>query len=334
MKLLTVAIPCYNSEEYMDHAIESLLEAKEDLEIIIVDDGSTDRTPEIADQYAKMYPDTIRVIHQENGGHGAAVTTGIKNATGLYYKVLDSDDWLDQDGLRKVIARLKSLREPVDMFIVNYVYDKPSANRHKPIRYRNCLPLNKVFHWYDIRPFLPSQNLLMHSVIYRLGVLQDCNLELPKHTFYVDNLFVYEPLPYVHTMYYMNANLYHYYIGREGQSVNEEVMIKRIDQQLAVNKRMIDTVDIMQLDSHALRYYMIHYLSMIMTVTTVLLTKSGTPENMDKREELWNYLERKQPHVYRSIRRTALGNAMRIHGRGNKVLLLLYKIAQKIFQFN
>lgn len=318
----------------MDHAIESLLESKDDLEILLVDDGSTDRTPEIADEYAKKYPETIKAIHQENGGHGAAVTTGIKNATGLYYKVLDSDDWFDSQALKEVIARLKGLEEPVDMFIVNYVYDKPSAHRHKPIRYLNCLPVNKVFKWYDIRPFLPSQNLLMHSVIYRLGVLKECHLELPKHTFYVDNLFVYEPLPYVKTMYYMNVNLYHYFIGREGQSVNESTMIKRIDQQLAVNKRMIDTVDVMKLKSHALRYYMIHYLTMITTVTTVLLTKSGTPENMDKRVELWNYLERKQPKAYRAVRRTFLGNAMRLHGRGNKVMLFFYKIAQKIFEFN
>ena len=84
--------------------------------------------------------------------------------------------------------------------------------------------------------------ILMHSVIYRTELLRECKLELPKHTFYVDNIFVYKPLPYVKTMYYMDVNFYRYFIGRNDQSVNEEVMIRRIDQQLLVNRLMIDII--------------------------------------------------------------------------------------------
>lgn len=97
MKLLTVAIPCYNSQEYMKHAIESALVGGEDIEILIVDDGSKDDTAKIADEFEAQYPGIIRAIHQENGGHGEAVNAGLRNAKGLYYKVLDSDDWLDRD---------------------------------------------------------------------------------------------------------------------------------------------------------------------------------------------------------------------------------------------
>lgn len=97
MKLLSVAIPCYNSEAYMSKCINSLLIGGEEVEIIIVDDGSSDRTAEIADDYAEKYPTIVKAIHQENGGHGQAVNTGIKNATGLYFKVVDSDDWVNQD---------------------------------------------------------------------------------------------------------------------------------------------------------------------------------------------------------------------------------------------
>ena len=93
MKLLSVAIPCYNSESYMEHCIQTLLTGGEEVEIIIVDDGSTkDRTPEIADEYARKYPTICKAIHQENGGHGQAVNTGLKNATGIFFKVVDSDD--------------------------------------------------------------------------------------------------------------------------------------------------------------------------------------------------------------------------------------------------
>ena len=143
--------------------------------------------------------------------------------TGLYFKVLDSDDWFDTNALKAVANTLHNLHsngKVVDMFIANYVYDKPSENKQAPIRYTNVLPQNRIFGWKDIKRFLPHQNLLMHSVIYRTQLLRDCNLQLPKHTFYVDNIFVYQPLPQVKTMYYMDINLYRYFIGREGQSVN------------------------------------------------------------------------------------------------------------------
>ena len=96
MKILSVAVPCYNSAEYMENCINSLLKGGEDMEIIIVNDGSTkDNTGEIADRLASEHPTIIKAIHQENGGHGEAVNTGLKNATGTYFKVVDSDDWVD-----------------------------------------------------------------------------------------------------------------------------------------------------------------------------------------------------------------------------------------------
>ena len=107
MKLITFAIPCHNSEKYMKKCIDSLLVAKDDIEIIIVNDGSTDDTQKIANQYAKKYPDTIKAIHKENGGHGSGVNVGLENATGLYYKVVDSDDWVDKNSLLKVIETIK-----------------------------------------------------------------------------------------------------------------------------------------------------------------------------------------------------------------------------------
>lgn len=109
MKLLSVAIPCYNSEAYMSKCINSLLIGGEEVEIIIVDDGSSDRTAEIADDYAEKYPTIVKAIHQENGGHGQAVNTGIKNATGLYFKVVDSDDWVNQDAYYEVLKTLYEL---------------------------------------------------------------------------------------------------------------------------------------------------------------------------------------------------------------------------------
>ena len=107
MKLLSFAIPCYNSEAYMEKCIESILPGGEDVEILIVNDGSKDRTAEIADAYAAKYPTICRAIHQENGGHGEAVNAGIRNATGLYFKVVDSDDWVDMDAYKQILDKLR-----------------------------------------------------------------------------------------------------------------------------------------------------------------------------------------------------------------------------------
>ena len=99
-KILTIAVPCYNSEAYTEHCIDSLLKAGEDVEILIVDDGSTDGTAAIADRYEAEYPEIVRAIHKENGGHGSAVNTGLQEASGLYYKVVDSDDFLKEQKSR------------------------------------------------------------------------------------------------------------------------------------------------------------------------------------------------------------------------------------------
>ena len=135
MKILTVAIPSYNSEAYMKKAIDHALIGGEDVEVLVVDDGSKDSTLEIAKDYERRYPGIVRAVHQENKGHGGAVNTGLREATGLYYKVCDSDDFLAYDSYIKVIEILKEVvsegRE-LDAMICNYVYDKLGA-KHKRV---------------------------------------------------------------------------------------------------------------------------------------------------------------------------------------------------------
>ena len=196
----------------MEKCIKSVLIGGEDVEVIIVDDGSTkDDTAEIADRYAKMYPTIVKAVHQENGGHGQAVNTGLAHATGKFFKVVDSDDWVDARSYKKILTTLKSFveGEEPDMVIANYVYDKVGAKRKKVIHYDNVFPVEQMFGWDDIGKFKIDQYILMHSVIYRTQLLKDCALQLPKHTFYVDNIFVFEPLPYVKKMYYITSRHAH-----------------------------------------------------------------------------------------------------------------------------
>lgn len=198
MKYITFAIPCYNSEAYMEKAINSILPAGEDVEILIVNDGSTDKTKKIGKQYAERFPSIVKVINKENGGHGDAVNSGLSHASGKYFKVVDSDDWVDEDSLMKLLEVIRGfVREgsEVDMIVSNYVYEKAGMEHKKIIHYRNVLPQNEIFRWDDIGSFHLDQYILMHSVMYRTEMLKLCQLKLPKHTFYVDNIYVYYPLP-------------------------------------------------------------------------------------------------------------------------------------------
>ncbi len=341
MKLLSVAVPCYNSEEYMRKCIESLLVGGEDVEILIVDDGSSDGTTEIADGYRALYPSIVKVIHKENGGHGSAVNEGLAQATGLYFKVVDSDDWVKDSAFYKI---LDTLRETIaggstlDMLISNFVYEKEGEKKHKVMKYRHALPQDKIFGWNEVKHFHKGQYILMHSVIFRTKLLRECELTLPEHTFYVDNIFVFEPLPFVKNMYYLDVNFYRYYIGREDQSVNENVMIGRIDQQIKVNKIMVDYFVEKKAKictRRKLKNYMLNYLEIITVISSIMLIRSGTEENLEKKVELWKYIKQKDMGLYMRLRYGVLGNSMNLPGKGGrKISVEGYKICKRFFKFN
>lgn len=324
MKLISFVIPCYNSEEYMEKAIKSILPAQDEAEIIIVNDGSKDQTLKIAKSYQKKYPNIIKVIDKENGGHGSGVNVGLKEATGKYFKVVDSDDWIDQKSLKEVLKALKKIE--VDLFIVNYVYEKEGES--KEMGYHKVFPENKIFTWEEVGKFKVSEYLLMHSVIYKTSILKESKLVLPEHTFYVDNIFVYYPLPKIKTMYYLNVPFYRYFIGRSDQSVNEKVMISRLDQQIKVTKMMVDFFDPFEIENKNLQNYLIHYLDIMMTVSTILCKLAKTKEAEQKRKDLWEYLKEKNKKVLKKIKVAKLAKMPRI------ISIPGYKLAQKIFKFN
>ena len=340
MKYITFTIPCYNSENYMRRCVDSLLVGGEDVEILIIDDGSSDRTGAIADEYEMLYPNIVKAVHKPNGGHGSGVNRGLELAHGLYYKVVDSDDWFDRDAYLKMLDKIKSFEvaQFPDLIICNYVYDHLDEGIQKPMNYRNVFPTEKMCNWNTIGHFHPSQYLIMHALMFQTKVLRQSGVKLPEHTFYVDNLFSYQPLPYAKNLYYMDIDLYHYYLGREDQSVNEKVLMKRIDQQIRVTKLMIDYLVAKKQElvkNRRLYQYMRNYLEIIMTVSSVLLIRSGTQEHLDKKKELWEYLKSKDKRLYLWMRNGIMGGTMNLPGRGGrKISVEGYKICQKLFGFN
>lgn len=335
MKLLSIAVPSYNSEAYLETCLKSLLSAGGDaVEILIVNDGSRDRTRDIADQYAREYPGKVVAIHQENGGHGEAVNAGLRQASGLYFKVVDSDDWLDTPAFQRVLDLLESLAtDPVDVVVTNFVYEKVGVRRKRVMDYRSVLPVERRFTWAETRPFRPGQYLMMHSLLYRTEVLRASGLVLPKHTFYCDNLFVYIPLEFVRTLYYADVDWYRYFIGRVDQSVNEAVMIKRIDQQLKVNSLMLTHGHLDQVEDPVVRRLKFHQLEIVTAISGMLLLRSGTPEHLALRDRLWDSIDQYDPGLALRLRNRFLGRLTRGQW-GRWVAVTLYRGAQRFFGFN
>jgi glycosyltransferase involved in cell wall biosynthesis len=321
----------------MRNCVDSLIAGGDEVEIIIVNDGSTDDTASIADEYLQRFPRMVKVVHQTNTGHGGAINTGLQSAEGLYVKVVDSDDWVSRAALIKVIETLASFpaSNRPDMVISNYVYEKRGKRHKTVIRYTRIFPKNRMLRWEDTGTFRLGEYLLMHSLIFRLDLLKECALHLPEHTFYVDNYFAYVPIEHVETLYYLDVDLYHYYIGRDEQSIQEKTMIRRIDQQLAVNKLMAEAVDLRRILSVKKRDYLIHYLEIVTTVSSVLLLLEGTQSGIEKKETLWQFIKDKDELLYDMLRKRMLGRLSHLHTRtGRGFAILIYRISRLIVGFN
>ncbi len=327
----------------MEKCVSSLVVGGDEVEVLVVDDGSSDRTAEIADELEAKYPGIVRAIHQPNKGHGGAVNTGIENASGLYFKVVDSDDKVKASAFKTILDKLrenKDAEEKIDLLISNFVYDKEGQAHKKVMEYRKVLPVNRMFSWDEAKRFRKGQYILMHSVIYRTQLLRECGLRLPEHCFYVDNIYVFNPMPSVKNLYYLDVNFYYYFIGRDDQSVNEEVMIGRLDQQSRVNRIMFDFFS----DSVAegrikmkspLYRYMYNYLEIITTITSVLAIISDDPQKIAIKDDLWEYLSEKDHELYLKLRRGIFGTVVHLPGRvGKRVVSTGYGIARNIFGFN
>ena len=224
--------------------------------------------------------------------------------------------------IRNFLSRLKAFTgERPDLIVCNYVYDHLDEGIKKSMDYKNVFPIEKQCTWDEIGKFYPSQYLIMHSLMFQTKVLRESEVKLPEHTFYVDNLFAFQPLPYVYTMYYLDVDLYRYFIGRDDQSVNEKVMIKRIDQQIRVNKLMVNAYINCKSTNKHLKKYMFSYLDIITTISSIMLIRANTEESLHKKKELLEYIKTEDKQVYRKLRHSLFGKSHESSGRGGRKIV-------------
>ncbi len=231
-KILTISVAAYNVEPYIRENIESILSssARDDIEVLVVDDGGKDESYEIAKGYESKYPDIIHAVHKENGGYGSVQNYSIAHATGKYFKILDGDDWMDTDGLTKLVEYLRS--SDVDAIITNYKKG-PDKDTLRLYDLYNHIQPEKV-----IDPNTLDFAFCMWSLVLKTDIVKKSGLVLPEHTLYTDRIFSTIPFSYVETMYYLRIPVYCYRTGREGQSVSRESRIKHIDEYLNVTESL------------------------------------------------------------------------------------------------
>ena len=336
MKLLTVTVPCYNSQDYMENCVNSLLCGGDKVEIIIIDDGSKDNTGRIADEYAEKYPDIVKVVHQENGGHGEGINQGLAHATGIYFKVVDSDDTLNAD----FPAFLEKLEEcerngGVDLMVTNYYYVHSDGEGDRSINYSNVLPENRIFGWKDVGVFRMHQMLTIHSCTFRTELMRKWGEELPKHVFYEDNLMVCKTLPHVSRIYYFNADLYRYWIGRPDQSVQKNVMAKRYQHQVMVTEKCFTSFRMDHIADPMHRKYMHHELFLMFGISILYGRMNNTEEADAVLERMWETCRAHDLKLANHFRKGTCLSLICIPGAaGRRFCSFVYDTCNKIVRFN
>lgn len=332
MKYISFVVPCYNSEDYMQKCIDSLLIGKEDVEIIIVDDGSTDKTGKIADKYAKKYPTIVKAIHQKNGGHGEGINTGLKHATGKYFKVVDSDDWVDKKAYKEILKRVKKI--DADLIIMNYVYTYTDGRENQVINFKNVFPNDRESSWGEMKRFKVTQYLSLHSLMYKKSVLDEAKIKLPKHIFYEDNLFIYLPMPFTKSIYYLDVNFYQYFIGRADQSVQEPQLIKRSSHQVLVSETVCNKYDLDTIKDKKLRHMMERECIFLMAIGVVFSRLANNDEGEKQYKDLWNSVKKGNPKLYKKMRRSKACLVSLPGKLGRFISIKGYRLAHKLVKFN
>ncbi len=332
MKYISFVVPCYNSAEYMRKCIDSLLEGGEDVENIIVDDGSKDDTGKIADKYAVKYPSIVKVIHQPNGGHGEGINVGLKVATGKYLKVIDSDDWADKKALKAILKKVKKIDS--DLIVMNYVYTYSDGRPNHPINFSNVFKNKKEITWEEIGRFKTTQYLSLHSLMFKKSILDKTHIKLPKHISYDDNLFIYLPLINTKTVYYWDKDFYRYYIGRPDQSVQEATLIRKAPDQVLVTKLVCNAYDLDTVKSKKLRKLMYRECVFLMGVAVVFTRLAFTPEAERQYKQLWEDIKEGNPKLYKKMKLSLAGFVSLPGVVGRFIGIYSYKIAHKLVNFN
>ncbi len=225
-KLLSVIIPSYNMENYLPQCLDSLLIPELNrIEILVINDGSKDRTSDIAHEYESRYPGSIRVIDKENGNYGSCINVGLKVLTGKYVKILDADDSFDKDSFVKYVEFLG--KTDTDAVINNHIVVNP-GNKVKGTHSYDKLTPYKCMLVDDMMDIFPFQEISMHDIAYKSSIFKELAYHQTEGISYTDDEWIFSPFSKINSVVYYPLPLYRYLLGRDGQTVNEITLQRNI----------------------------------------------------------------------------------------------------------
>ena len=305
-KILSIVIPSYNVEKYLDKCVQSMLvdSILEDMEILIVNDGSKDSTPQIATGYVDQYPQTVRLIDKENGGHGSTINAGIREATGKYFKVVDGDDWLNTERLEHFIGLLKSRDEDVIasnfLCIQDETYDV-LAEKHvtsDASLYGTACSMDKG----EVKEVIK-----MHGLTIRTSILKENNITIDEKCFYVDAEYIAYPMPFVSSVYYDDEFIYMYRLGRNGQSMD----IRSMQRNRAMHRKVLDSLlafyDTLPDMTAAKKAYIEKVIGQVMENQFQIYISMGTDKEIQKETAAWDRaLQEKYPGIAASTTKKSI----------------------------
>lgn len=250
-KILTVIVPSYNMEALLEKDLQSLQISKkrQRIEVIVVNDGSKDRTLEIAKDFQNCYPDTFTLIDKENGNYGSCINAGVKIAKGKYIKILDADDYVDTDNFEALVDCLENIDADV---VVNDYQKLYTGGKSENFEYSfPAMQTLKIADIYDEDSF---STLLLPALTYRTSILRDMGYSQTEGISYTDMEWCYSPMTQMSTLFYFNHYVYKYIMGREGQTMNPEVYRKRLPHLFQCLHSLMDSVDYQKLAPWAKRF--------------------------------------------------------------------------------
>lgn len=241
MKLLTLAISAYNMQEYLGKCLDSVTrpDIPDTLEVIIVNDGSKDKTSEIAHQYEKRFNSIVRVIDKENGHYGSCINKALEVATGKYFRPLDADDWMNTDALVSLLSLLEN--NDNDLIVTTHT-NYLDNNRVNHIKIPDSIIVNKQYdlNTLDFQKEKIDCFLKMHTMTYKTSILKNMSLKLSTGISYTDSEYCMFPLDKANSVIFYDLDLYQYNLSREGQTMQQSIITKSVKPFYLISMKMID----------------------------------------------------------------------------------------------
>ena len=255
-KILSISIAAYNVESVISDCLDSicLCQCIEDLDVIIVDDGSTDKTVEIVNEYVHRFPNSMTLIKKENGGHGSTINFSLNIARGKYFKVIDGDDWINPIELDRLVKYLENTTIDLVINPFNEIYN----DRVNFVSILKNLKLNIP---YNLEYLEKIDYLPMHSITVKLDTYKKCSLNISEHRFYVDTEFVYFTLLSIQSFIFRDETIYQYRLDQPAQSVSWDGLYSHIEDYIDVLKRLILLYDTSSIDNISRRKILLQILN-------------------------------------------------------------------------